>query len=233
MKIVWNDRSIRWFRDASAYTGFHAQLAGAILSHIPVRDSLCDVGCGSGLIDFILAPDFGQITCVDRDPVAIRSVEEQAGILGLDNVSALCLDGGSLSGQWGTVMALFHGTRELLPHYLSLARDQMILVTHGSAEGSFGPSDRRGTKHIHTSVMEGWLLDMGVDFDVEEFSLEYGQPFTDLEDARAFLTAYAAPMEPEELENYLHQQLQQTDDSTFPYYLPNCKKVALFTVPRP
>lgn len=233
MKIVWNEQSVRWFQNASRYTGFHNQLAQALLEHIPRRDTLCDVGCGAGLVDFVLAPHFDRITCVDRVPEAVEAVERQAGELGLGNLSALCLDGKELAGQWGTVIALFHGGREELPHYYNLARDQLILVTHGRATGSFGPESRRNVKHIDTAAMVGFLEELNLAYDLEEPSLEYGQPFIDLEDARAFLRAYTAPMAESEMESYLQKRLLKTENRDFPYYLPNQKKIGIFTVRKP
>lgn len=230
MRIVWNERSVRWFQNASRCTGFHDWLAGALLERIPRRDTLCDVGCGAGLVDLILAPHFDRVTCVDRVPQAVEAVKQQAAALGLRNLTALCLEGERLTGRWQTVVALFHGGREALPHYFSLAEDQLILVTHGSASGSFGPAGRRDVKHIHTGLMAQWLEQLGLAYDLEEACREYGQPFSDLEDARDFLRAYAAPMEPEELEGYLRERLEKTGDPAFPYYLPNEKKLGIFTV---
>ncbi|MCD7928448.1 MAG: methyltransferase domain-containing protein [Oscillospiraceae bacterium] len=230
MRIMWNEQSVRWFQNASRYTGFHRRLARLLLERIPRRDSLCDVGCGAGLVDFELAPHFQRVTCVDRVPQAVQAVQKRAGELGLDNLTALCLEGQSLTGQWGTVTALFHGGLEELPHYVSLAQDRLILVTHGSGQGSFGPAQRRRAKHIYTAVMQNWLEQLHLDYRLTETELEYGQPFTDLEDARAFLRAYVGPMEPGEMEDYLGRALQKTGDGEFPYYLPNQKNIGIFTV---
>ncbi|MCD8376520.1 MAG: class I SAM-dependent methyltransferase [Oscillospiraceae bacterium] len=230
MRIVWSEQSVRWFQNASRYTGFHRRLARLLLERVPRRDTLCDIGCGAGLVDFELAPKFDHVTCVDRVPQAVEAVKAQAEALNLDNLTAICQDGQVLTGQWGTVTALFHGGREELSRYYGLARDQLILVTHGSDKGTFGPARRRTAKHIHTALMRDWLEQLGMACDLEETVLEYGQPFPNLEDARAFLQAYAGPLEPEELEEYLRRNLLETGDVEFPYYLPNQKKIGIFTV---
>ena len=56
MKIVWNEQSVQWFRRASDYTGYSRNLAKLLLEDLPQGGTLCDMGCGSALVDFELAP---------------------------------------------------------------------------------------------------------------------------------------------------------------------------------
>lgn len=232
MKIVWNEQSIRWFHNASEYTGYNKKLAEILLNYIPRGGSLCDIGCGAGLIDFALAPYLGQITCVDISPEAIRAVERHARRLGLNNISTLCMDASGLEGEWDTVMALFHGGQDVIAKYLHLAKEQLILAAHGVLKGSFGPDGHKVTKCFDVQGIKEYLDAQGIRYSLQELTLEYGQPLTDIQDAEAFVTAYSTPMDPSELDAYLREHLQETGDGTFPYYLPNQKKLGLFVIPR-
>lgn len=230
--IVWNERSVRWFRNASEYTGYNKKLAEIILGQIPSRKSLCDMGCGAGLIDFELAKHIEDITCVDVSPEAIRAVEQQAAELGLTNVAACCMDGTKVEGQWETVMALFHGGRDVFSKYFHLATGQLILGTHGSLTGSFGPEGHKVVKCFDTNGVRDYLDDLGVKYHLQMLELEYGQPLTDRQDAEEFVTAYTMPMEKSELDAYLDEKLEETGDTQFPYYLPKKRSMGLFVIRR-
>lgn len=232
MKIVWNEQSIRWFHNASEYTGYNKKLAGILLKHIPPGSSLCDVGCGAGLIDFELAPYLSHITCVDVSPQAIRGVERHARLRGLSNISTVCMDASGLKGEWDTVMALFHGGEDVVLKYLRLAGRQLILAAHGTLKGSFAPDGHKVIKRFDVQGIREYLDGLGLRYGLQQFTLEYGQPLTDLADARAFVTAYSTPMDKSELDAYLREHLTETGDDTFPYYLPNQKKLGLFVIPR-
>lgn len=232
MLIVWNDRSVRWFRNASEYTGYNKKLAEILLEYIPSRKSLCDMGCGTGLIDLELAKHIEKITCIDVSPEAINAVEQQAKELGLTNITAQCMDASQAEGEWETVLALFHGGREVFSKYFPLARDQLILGAHGSLKGSFGPENRRAPKCFDTNGVREYLDSLGVKYHLREVELEYGQPLMDRQDAEAFVTAYTMPMEPGELDAYLQEHLEDTDDPRFPYYLPKKRRMGLFVIRR-
>lgn len=232
MKIIWNERTVRWFHNASEYTGYNKKLAEVLLRSISSRESLCDIGCGAGLIDFELAPHIGQITCVDISPEAVHAVEDHTRRRGLDNISALCMDAAGLDGTWDTVLALFHGGPDAIPRYLSLAREQLILAAHGTLKGNFAPEGHKVTKCFDVNGIKAYLDESGIRYSLRELILEYGQPLTDLADAEAFVTAYSTPMDRAELDAYLRQNLENTGDDQFPYYLPNKKKFGLFFIQR-
>ena len=232
MMIVWNERSVRWFRNASEHTGYNKKLAEIILEQIPSRKSLCDMGCGAGLIDFELASQIEQITCVDISQEAVSAVERQAQELGLTNVTAKCMDGTKAEGQWETVMALFHGGKEVFSKYFHLAKDQLILGAHGSLTGSFGPEGRKVMKCFDTNAVRDYLDSLGVKYHLQELSLEYGQPMESWQDAQEFVSAYTMPMEQDELNAYLEEKLEETGNERFPYYLPKKRSMGLFVIRR-
>ena len=76
MRMNWNDTTIKSFVSASEYTGFHEELANQIRPYIKNSKTLCDIGCGLGLIDMHLSKDLDYITCVDINENAINYLEK-------------------------------------------------------------------------------------------------------------------------------------------------------------
>ena len=232
MRIVWNEQTVRWFRNASAYTGYNRKLAQLLLAHIPCRETLCDVGCGLGLIDLELSPYIGQITCVDISAGVISALEQSIRQRGIANVTPVCADALSLQGQWDTAIALFFGGYTLLPAYLSRVQDRLILAVHEESKGRFGPADHKAIKCTDVQNVKAFLDAQGIHYHLEIGALEYGQPFPDRQDAEAFVRAYSTPMRQDELDAYLSAHLQQTGQEDFPFYLPKEKKFGLFVIRR-
>lgn len=232
MMIVWGPRTLRWFRNASEYTGYNKKLSEILLEHIPCRDSLCDMGCGAALIDFELAQHIENISCIDISPEAIDAVKSRVSELGTDNIHPICMDGTKATGSWSTVIALLHGGTAVIPKYLSLASDRLILVTHASLKGGFGPPGREGVRCFDLAGIRDYLDSNGYRYELVNAELEYGQPFPDLDDAREFVRAYSKPMSQEELDAYLEGSLVSTTDPRFPYYLPKTKKLGIFIIRR-
>lgn len=232
MRIVWDEQTVRWFHNASAYTGYDKKLAEFLLPYLPCRDTLCDIGCGAGLIDLELAPYIGQITCVDISPQAIDSLEARIRQHGLENISALCASADTLEGQWDTVMALFFGEYRHLTDYLSLAKDRLILAVHEEARGNFGPAGRKADKCSNVKSVQAFLENQGIRYQLVRTELEYGQPFADRAEAETFVKAYSTPMPQEELDAYLAKNLVRTGREDFPFYLPKRKKFGLFLIQR-
>lgn len=232
MMIVWNEQSIRWFRNASEYTGYNKKLSQILLEYIPNRNTLCDMGCGAALIDFELAKTIDQVTCIDISQEAICAVEQMAREQGITNLSTSCMDGFDAEGQWETVLALFHGGADLVSKYLPLAKDQLILVTHGTQKGGFGPEHRKIKKSFGFKGVMSHLDEMGIKYHFHEYELEHGQPFADLQEVEAFVKAYSVSLEKEELDTYLKEHLVHTGEERYPYYLPKKKHLALFVVRR-
>ena len=232
MGIVWNRQTVDWFRHASEYTRYNRALGEILRVHIPAGTTLCDVGCGAGLIDLELAPHCECITCVDIAPGAVAAVQEEAVARGISNLTPLCQDGAALEGEWDTVMALFHGGSCGVQRYFPHARQRLILAVYQHPRGSFGPVHRKRVKHHGADQVQAALDEMGVVYTVEHHALEYGQPLRSWEEAQTFVQAYCQPMEAWELEEYLHTHLRTTDKADFPYYLPKTKEFSLFVVPR-
>lgn len=232
MSIKWNDQSCRWFEAASEYTGYNRLLAEILKKHIPQGESLSDVGCGAGLIELELASHCSNITCVDIAPDAIDCARRGAEHRGIKNINALCTDAFAFQVPHDTVTAFFFGDRQFYENFFRLARKRLIVAVHGQRKGKFGPDGYQMLKCSDVDSTRAYLDHLGVKYEYEAVSLEYGQPLTDMDDARAFVRTYARPMNDELLECYLAKNLEKTTVKKWPYYLPNLKEFGLFVIRR-
>lgn len=232
MHIKWNDQSRKWFENASEYTGYNKLLAEKLKKYIPCGGSLCDIGCGAGLFDYEMAEHCSSITCVDISPEAIAQVKDGAAARGIGNISALCADAATLDGTWDTVTALFFGGSQFFEKYFPLARERLIILTHAERKGKFGPEGHQVMKCSDIASTKEYLEGLGLKYTHEYAALEYGQPLSDMDEARAFVRAYSRPMSDETLEAYLAEKLEKTGNAKWPYYLPNLKEFGIFVIRR-
>ena len=232
MGIVWNEQTLRWFLDASVCTGYDRALAALLRPLFPAGGTLCDLGCGAALTDFELSPDCRFVTCVDSSPEAVSFVRNEAARRHIPNLTARCMDAAEVPEQFDAVMTLFHGSPETFDIYFQKTRQVFLIVTRRERLGQFGPENRRISKRGDTASMHLFLDARGVRYSYQETELEHGQPLRTIEDAAAFVRAYAAPMPEAELLRYLDSALLKTGREDFPYYLPNRKKLGLFVIRR-
>lgn len=228
--IIWNEESNRWLRDASEYTGYNRELSQMLLEYLPTGGTLCDMGCGNGLVDFELAPYFREITCVDISAGAVNAVSERAAELGVKNLTAVRANGETFEGAWDCVTALFHGGPETFDRYFGKTRDTLLIAVHASRVGDLGPEKYRVRRCSDVTDMKEYLNEKHVRYLLKETALEYGQPLKSLEEAERFVRTYTLPPEAEELREYLKQNLQETGRKDFPYYLPKKRRFGLFVI---
>ena len=232
--IDWTPRTIRWFETAATYTGYADKLADMIYARIRKKDSLCDIGCGTAMADFALQQRIGHITCVDRDARVIAHVAariQQENILGMQ---AVAMEGAALQGAWDTVLCIFHGDMEtVVDCYLPLATDTLIAVVHNRRVGNLAPKEQGMKKCSSVEETARYLKRRGIQYDLYQDALEYGQPLKDWQEAEMFLRTYSKQDMPQEtLQKDLKERLQQTGRSDFPLYLPSLKEFGIFTIRR-
>ena len=233
MMFSWNDRTRQWMEDASAWTGYCKNLARLLLDHIPVRGSLCDMGCGLGLVDFELAPSIGEITCVDVADYAVESVRARAERLGVNNITAVKGDGLETEGRWDTILALFHGSSDrICRKYLSMANDRLIFVTHGGGWGHTGPGGVRIPRCSSVAKDSAWLDGQGVVYTLVTGELEFGQPHRSFEDAVAYHREFNRKAPEDELIPYVRKAVRETGRDDFPLYTPKKRDFGMFVIRR-
>ncbi|MDR2133145.1 MAG: class I SAM-dependent methyltransferase [Clostridiales Family XIII bacterium] len=243
MDYVWNEKTLAWFKVASAHTGFHANLARLVRPLIADCETICDVGCGLGLLDLELAQDVRDILCVDRNEAAIGALNELLRARGTRNVVARAMDANALVGErWdAAIMSFFGSSLEDIARFLTLCDKRMILIVHEkSSTGRRVNAISLRAKPFGAAEVSGFLSERGLRFRETRAALEFGQPFKSLADARDFIRTYASLASHaasaadeaawERLCEDMERRLARTGRADYPLYLPKRKNLAVFAV---
>jgi len=233
MLFQWNEQTFQMLAEASAYTGYDREMAKLLRAKLGGCRTLCDIGCGMGLVDLELAPEFDSVTCVDISQAALSDLQKRAVSRGVGNIRTVCSDGVKAEGEWDAVTALFHGeVAEIVPAYLKKARKKLIVVTHGSAYGTTGPKGYRVRKCCDVDSTVEWLDRHGYHYTVERGELEFGQPHRTIEDAMAYTRVFTKNAPEDELEAYVRATVTETGREDFPLYTPKKRGFGIFVIGR-
>lgn len=125
------------------------------------------------------------------------------------------------------VFCLFGDVEEALTVARQQCRGTVLLIRRDYAYHRF--STGRVPVGFTAADSEDTLRHLGLSYRMERFSLEFGQPFRSLEDARRFFRLYdrSGGADPP-----LHR-LTAGPSAEFPYYLPNRKELCLLAVEIP
>ena len=126
------------------------------------------------------------------------------------------------------VFCLFGGTEEILDIAARQCGGTALVVRRDFRRHQFSSGVRMAG---HTAAdMERELQRRGLTYTARRFTLELGQPFLSLDDARTFFRLYSrdgtAPARQE-----LEARLEPSPWPDYPLYLPNPKPLCLLAIP--
>jgi SAM-dependent methyltransferase len=235
MNFEWTNEKIEFFERASEYTGFHKNLAAIILPHIDSDDTLIDVGCGLGLIDFELASYVKSVTAVDTHPAVIQYMQRRIKQSGLCNIFPRIEDAEALDGEtWDVILMSFFGVcDDLLNAMISKAKKRAIVICHDRTREAVCDSIVPGANRRFADDTERFLNANGYHYDRQVVAFEFGQPLKSEREAIRFWECYASEADAGEkaahMESFL-KRLIKTENPVYPYYLPKLKQMAVFAV---
>ena len=239
MQIKWNMKTTEWFHRASDYTGFHDRLAEILEVFIGEGKSMIDLGCGAGLIDFKLAKKMDYITCVDREEMVIYMLRDEISHKGLSNIQAILADINNLlktqsipdeDKLWDIGLMLFVNAQSFpVKELLKLVKDRLLIVERGGCINNPYVGERAQKEHSLLPVIN-YLFHEGIRAHVTDYTLEYGQPFVSLKEAKEYVEFYHKNSCNESIEHYLHNNIVTTDRVPYRYYLPYKKHFGVFEI---
>lgn len=256
MFFGWNERTFRWFTEASGWTGYDREMAKLLMPLLTDCQTICDIGCGMAFVDFELSPSFQSITCIDLSKEVLTNVGERIQKQQITNISLVCGNGADPSswevlsrgnegqegladdpsrfqpqGAWDAVLALFQGDLdEVAERYLSYAKKKLILVVHGSRFGTTGPKKYRIRKCWDVDHTVRVLNEKGIPFQLTETELEFGQPHRSFEEALEYFRVYTKDAPEEELIAFAREQAKETGREDFPLYSPKKRSFGIFVI---
>lgn len=231
MAFEWTEQRIRWYWNAAQYTGFHHQLAQKIKPLLTPQDTVCDLGCGLGCLDFELASMVKHITCIDVDTTVLGHLQDYSVRTGIHNLTVLCQNAHEVHSRYDVVLMAFFGTpAKLMLHAISLSSRLLIRIINADDANGFFP-------HKGTRCKRETVLDVRKALDSHKYryryleeELDFGQPFCSCQDAINFLSDRNPSQTAAEITHYLSKTLQATGNPNFPFYLPKSKKLGIFIV---
>ena len=227
MRFEWNEQTIGWFMDASAYTGFHKTLAELIVPFLSPRGTLCDIGCGLGRLDMELAPFMTKITAIDINENATEILRHEAMTAGLDNINTIHGDVSSLIETFDFVLMSFFGQSNML-EFLKLCKRRLIRIVSADNNSGLYPQKYRCSVKDTVPIVQEELDAKGISYKLELHSIEFGQPLRSWQEAIQYVLKNAPEAGNNEVIDFLSERIIRTDEGDFPLYLPNQKELGIF-----
>lgn len=228
MNFEWSPDTIRWYQAANQYSGFFKNIADFIRPSLQGYTSLCDIGCGLGLIDLELSKSIPSITCIDINLQAIEALQKSIAERKIDNIKPLVMDSQDINESFDVIYISFFGARELeafLPYCKKL-----IAVVNKKHQAELYPEKYR-TKHKTTAEeVEERLQKQGINYALGEASFEFGQPLNSREDAEKFVRTHAHDISQADLDLFLAERLTETGDREYPLFISRLKSIGIFEV---
>ena len=228
--FFWTEDSIRWYKEASLYTGYHKKLAEELKEFLAPQVTLCDLGCGTGLLSMELSDMVWKILAVDRDSAAIDFVRWQTGKRNIRDLTALEADYKELpDGCCDVALACSFGTlRSNLYDFIKIPTQRLIFINRnkGKSKEGFEGVIREPDS---ASQDEGYLIANKVPYYKKAFTLDFGQPLRDEEDAQKFFAHYKLTPQEGTLAELLEKH-QLKEPGEYRYYIPNEKEIVVFVI---
>ncbi|WP_414732695.1 methyltransferase [Acetobacterium carbinolicum] len=228
MNFNWNPQTIKWYQEANTYSQFFKNIADLIAPQLEGCSSLCDIGCGLGLIDLELSPKLNQITCIDINDFALSSLKATIALREITNIEPRLMDCDDISGHWDVIYTSFFGSRNP-EKFLPFCKKQISVV--GKKELHNPTLKKYQSFHKNTyDEVAATLDEKGIPFTLTEVSLEFGQPLTSVEDGKKFIKNNYPKISDKDLNCFLSQNLVETGEGDYPFYIPKRKSLGIFEV---
>jgi cyclopropane fatty-acyl-phospholipid synthase-like methyltransferase len=228
MNFDWNSNTIRWYQEANKYSGFFKNIAELIAPGLKDHSTLCDIGCGLGLVDLELSTHIKNITCIDINKEAIKALQKSVKDRKITNIEPRLMDCKDIDENWDVIYISFFGSRNL-EEYLPRCK-KLIAVVGKKNQTELYPEKYRTFQKNTSDEVEQALTNKGITYFLREVSFEFGQPLSSLEEAKNFVTTHSPQISPKDLADFLAQRLIETGEQQYPFFLPRMKAMGIFEI---
>lgn len=228
MNFSWDPTTIKWYQDANAYSQFFKNIADFIAPSLNGYTTLCDIGCGLGLIDLELSKHIDHITCIDINEFALNSLKTTIAKQRITNIEPRLLNCDDIQNTWDVIYTSFFGSREP-EKFLPCCRKQISVVNQKSANHS--SIEKYKSFHKNTCDLVAAALDKkSIPYSVTEITFEFGQPLASFEEGKQFVRKNYPKVTEADLYRFLSQNLVETNQTDYPFYLPKKKSLGIFEI---
>ena len=173
----WDDEKIMWYERAAAECFFHQKLSEHILDHIDRSRPIHEAGCGLGHTAEILFHRGLDITASDCDPGAIAQASWRSS---LDIFSIR--DAYDLPYSPQLLIIFFGRISENGNLFRFLRNTERIICILSEHSGQGIETGRKGSEET-----ERFLIESGIAFTKESFTIPFPQPLISMDEARHFI----------------------------------------------
>lgn len=229
MRMEWNDSTIKAFKEASEYTKFHENLARYLKPLLSNCYSLCDIGCGLGIVDMYLSEFIDNITCIDIDKNVIDYLQKEINKKQIYNVKCCCDDYKNIDGFFDVILISFFGYEEI--DFFSKHCKKLIVIINDKVNSHLPPLLESRTKEkerYSTPTLEKNLINMNLNYKLEHHSLEFGQVFKNKKEVEEYAKSYDDGQQYEKIYNHIIDNIKY--DENMMLYLPYKKSFSIFSI---
>lgn len=228
MNFNWNSNTIKWYQDANAYSGFFKNIAELIAPGLEGYSTLCDIGCGLGLVDLELSKKMKSITCIDIDREAIMSLKKSIEDRKITNIEAHLMDCNNINESWEVIYISFFNSHNL-EKFLPRCKKLIAVVDKKNENKPYLEKYRSFHRNTYDKVEEE-LVRKKIVYNLTEVSFEFGQPLTSINDAKNYIKNNYHEANDEDLNCFLSENLIETEDREYPFYIKKMKSIGIFEI---
>ncbi len=229
----WSPEMLRFYKDASESSEYHAQLSEKIAARIDASAHICDAGCGLGYLSLELAKRFHSVSAVDVSSEALKVLRENCARFKLENIRIVEGDIFKVEPKEpydAMVFCFFGRTAEALSAAKTQCSGKALLIKKNWETHRFDLGEAPVEGHTFLEAQKE-LQAWGIPFESETFELSFGQPFSSAEDALTFFQIYAKGREGKSITlEEAEARLIRTQDATYPYFLSSLKRMGMLIV---
>ena len=231
MKFSWNEDTIRWYQEANNYTGFFNHIAKLIAPSLKGYNTLCDIGCGLGILDLAICQHIDHITCIDISKEAIGALNKCIKNKGITNITTKIMDYHELNkhAQWDVIMISFFGGRHLTD-FVPRCKKLLAVLIDTEPASEFAPVKHNTIKKYTLLEAEKDLQKAGINYASTKAVFNFGQPLISIEEAKTFVQSHSPNINPEDLDISIRERLVQTDEDHYPFFLPQQKSIGILYI---
>lgn len=228
MNFTWDPHTIKWYQEANAYSQFFRNIADFIAPQLEGYSSLCDIGCGLGLIDLELSDKLNHITCIDINEFALNALKSTIAARKITNIEPRLMSCDDIQSTWDVIYTSFFGSRDP-EKFLPYCRKQISVVSQKTVDHS--SIEKYKSFHKNTCDQVAATLDKkNIPYSLTEVTLEFGQPLCSIEEGKQFVRKNYPKVNEADLQHFLSQNLIETNQTDYPFYLPKKKSLGIFEI---
>lgn len=248
----WSAESALWYEKASEYTGYHDKIWQLISSSFRPEFTVCELACGTGTLARKIAPHVMHVTINDVDFDALIHCRQIIVEEDIKNMSIMQGDWkkecvgeydiilfsyfSAIVGDWDKLSERCHQKIiAILPTNQLLARrgetqdvrDRTKNYPEVSEESSDLKSIHDVSKRETYEDVCHFLDERHIPYEAIPLTIDFGQPFSDLEEAKKYIKYYYEINDEKELEAFIQEKVKPISSG---YYFPKIKDIGIVII---